>query len=51
MDGIESEIEVIVFFYEKGKSKADYIRKETAHVVVPKDLNTINLVRLKKIFW
>ena len=27
------ELGVITFFYERGKSKADYIKKESAHIV------------------
>ena len=45
MDISENEIQVIVFFYEKGKSKMDYSRKETAHKVITKN---VNLVKLKK---
>ena len=41
------EIDVITFFYERGKSKADYIRKESAHIVIPKDAS---LSQLKRIF-
>lgn len=36
MDLSENEIEVIVFFHEKGKSKADYLRKEKGDIVIPK---------------
>ena len=28
------EIDVITFFYERGKSKADYIRNESAQMLV-----------------
>ena len=35
------------FFNEKGKSKADYIRKESAHIVIPKDTG---LSKLKRVF-
>ena len=31
------EIDVITFFYERGNSKADYLRKEWAHIVIPKE--------------
>ena len=41
------EIDVITFFYERGKSKADYIRKESAHIVIPK---YASLSQLKRIF-
>ena len=41
------EIDVITFFYERGKSKADYISKESAHIVIPKD---VGLSKLKRIF-
>ena len=41
------EIDVITFFYERGKSKADYIRKESAHIVIPKD---VALRKVKRIF-
>ena len=40
------EIDVITFFYERGKSKADYISKESAHIVIPKD---VGLSKLKRI--
>ena len=42
------EIDVITFFYERGKSKADYLRKESAHIVIPKD---VGLSKLKKKFF
>ena len=38
MDVSENEIEVILFLYEKQKSKADYLRKEKAHIVIPKNI-------------
>ena len=38
------KIDVIAFFYERGKSKADYIRKESARIVIPKD---VGLKKLK----
>lgn len=38
MDLSENETEVIVFFHEKGKSKADYLRKEKGHIVIPKKI-------------
>ena len=41
------EIDVMTFFYERGKSKADYLRKESAHIVIPKD---VGLNKLKTIF-
>ena len=41
------ESDVITFFYERGKSKADCLRKESAHIVIPKD---IGLSKLKRIF-
>ena len=41
------EIDVITFFYERGKSKADYLKKEPAHIVIPKD---VGLSKLKRIF-
>ena len=41
------EIDVITFFYERGKSKADYIRKESAHIAIPKD---VGLSKPKRIF-
>ena len=41
------EIYVITCFYGRGKSKADYIRKESAHIVIPKD---VGLSKLKRIF-
>ena len=41
------EIDVITFFFERGKSKADYIRKESAHIVIPKDAG---LIKVKRIF-
>ena len=40
------EIGVITLFYERGKSKADYIRKESAHIVIPKDIGLSNLKRI-----
>ena len=40
------EIDVITLFYERGKSKADYISKESAHIVIPKD---VGLSKLKRI--
>ena len=36
------EIDVITFFYERGKSKADYIRKESAHIKIAKDVGLSN---------
>ena len=44
----QTVIDVIIFFYEIGKSKADYLRKESAHILVPKDLLTLS--KLKKNF-
>ena len=41
------EIDVITFFSERGKSKADYIRKESAHIAIPKDAG---LSKPKRIF-
>ena len=41
------EVDVITFSYEKGKSKADYLRKESAHIVIPKH---VGLSILKRIF-
>ena len=41
------EKDVITFFYERGKSKADYIRKESAHIVIPKN---VRLSKLKRMF-
>ena len=40
------EIGVITLFYERGKSKADYIRKESAHIAIPKDIGLSNLKRI-----
>ena len=41
------EIDVITFFSGRGKSKADYIRKESAHIAIPKDAG---LSKPKRIF-
>ena len=41
------EIDVINFFYKRRKSKADYIRKESAHIVIPRD---VSLSKLRRIF-
>ena len=41
------EIDVITFFHESGKSKVDYLRKESAHIVIPKDAG---LSKRKRIF-
>ena len=41
------EIHFIAFFYERGKSKADYIEKEPPHIVIPKD---DGLNKLKRMF-
>ena len=43
----DQEIDVMTFFYERGKSIADYLRKESAHIVIPKD---VGLNKLKTIF-
>ena len=40
------EIDVITFFYERGKSKADYIRKESAHIKIAKDVGSSKLKRI-----
>ena len=40
------EIGVITLFFERGKSKADYFRKESAHIVIPKDIGLTNLKRI-----
>ena len=41
------EIEVITFLYERGKSKADYLRKESVQIAIPKD---VGLSKLKNIY-
>ena len=41
------EVDVITFFYERGKSKADYSRRESAHNVIPE---YVGLSKLKRIF-
>ena len=41
------EIDVITLFYEREQSKADYIRKESAHIVI---LKYVGLSKLKIIF-
>ena len=48
MDVSKNAIEVIVFFYEKVKSKAGFWRKKTVSFFIPKN---INLVKIKKMFW
>ena len=40
----------MVFFYEKGKSKMDYSRKETAHNVITKNINLVKLKKKKQFF-
>ena len=42
-----NEVEVLVFFYDWGKTKADYRQKETNHVVLPRE---VTLNSLKKLF-
>ena len=51
MDISENEIQVIVFFYEKGKSKMDYSRKETAHNVITKNINVVKLKKKNSFLW
>ena len=41
------EIDVITVFYERRKCEAYYIKKESAHIVIPKD---VGLSKLKRIF-
>ena len=41
------EIDVITRFYEREQSKADYIRKESAHIVI---LKYVGLSKLEIIF-
>ena len=41
------EIDVITLFYEREQSKADYIRKESVHIVI---LKYVGLSKLKIIF-
>ena len=41
------EIDVITSFYETGKSKADYLRNESADIVIPKN---VGLSKVKRIF-
>eukprot|EP00111_Clytia_hemisphaerica_P009766 TCONS_00028636-protein len=37
----EVQVEVVVFFYQLGKTKADYAHKETAHIMIPKNIKSL----------
>ena len=41
------EFDVITFFYERGKSKADYLKKESVHIEIPED---VGLSKVKRTF-
>ena len=43
----ESVVECIVIFYQKGKSKLDYVRKERFRASIPSEIT--NLTKLKSI--
>ena len=38
-------IDVATFFYERGKSKADYLKKESVHIEIPKDVGSSKVKR------
>ena len=40
------EIGGITLFHKRGKSRVDYIRKESAHIVIPKNIGLSNLKRI-----
>ena len=46
MANIESELYTIIWYYEEGKSKSDFVKKETVSITLP---NVITLAGLKRI--